>query len=205
MSLATAIDELLAFFQDKRPPECLFLLRDEVLKRFDELDRKVWVLAHKLGLEAHLPKQDQSWLRSSRHKSYRGKTNLPGVIHRGFHVEPAYSPQLQQWRNELLALRDLAAASNSDQGGAGQGERADRAGDRESDKAKGKTGKRGRKPDTDPEADERVADAMATRHHRTYEDCGIALGMTKKEVKEAIDRHRHRAKGKRRRPSQAPE
>jgi hypothetical protein len=64
---------------------------------------------------------------------------------------------------------------------------------------------RGRKPDTDPKADKRVADAWATGEHKTYEDCGRALKMTRKQVKDAIDRHRHRTRGKRRRRAPAPE
>jgi hypothetical protein len=69
---------------------------------------------------------------------------------------------------------------------------------------KGKRG-RGRKPDTSPKADKRVADAWATGQYKTYEGCGIALGMTKKQVKDAIDRHRKRQPAKRRKQSQAPE
>jgi hypothetical protein len=80
-----------------------------------------------------------------------------------------------------------------DQGGAGQAER-------------GKSrGRRGRKPDTDPKDDKRVADAWSTGEYRTYEQCGSALGRTKKQVKDAIDRHRHRKTGKNRRRPQAPE
>jgi hypothetical protein len=66
-------------------------------------------------------------------------------------------------------------------------------------------GKRGRKPDTDPEADQRVADAWGTGQYKTYEQCGNALEMTKEQVKNAIDRHRHRSAGKRRRSLRAPE
>jgi hypothetical protein len=69
---------------------------------------------------------------------------------------------------------------------------------------KGKRG-RGRKPDTNPTADKRVADAWATGQYKTYERCGIALGMTKKQVKDALDRHRKRQPAKRRKQSQAPE
>jgi len=70
--------------------------------------------------------------------------------------------------------------------------------------SKGKR-RRGRKSDTDPKADKRVADAWGTRQYPTYEDCGRELGMTAKEVKAAIDRHRRRSAGKRRRRTQAPE
>jgi hypothetical protein len=58
--------------------------------------------------------------------------------------------------------------------------------------------RRGRKPDTDPTADKRVADAWQTRQYRNYEECGQALRMTKKQVKAALDRHRKRPAGKRR-------
>jgi hypothetical protein len=87
----------------------------------------------------------------------------------------------------------VAAGCTSDQGEAGQGEGAKRK------------GKRGRQPDTDPKADQRVADAWGTGRYRTYEDCARALGVSKKQVKDAIDRHRHRSPGKRRRRTEAPE
>jgi hypothetical protein len=54
--------------------------------------------------------------------------------------------------------------------------------------------KRGRRADTDPKADKKVADAWATGHYRTYEDLGRKLKTTKHQVKTALDRHRHRVK-----------
>jgi hypothetical protein len=65
--------------------------------------------------------------------------------------------------------------------------------------------KRGRKPDTDPMVDKRVADAWGTGRYKTYEECGNALGMTKKDVKRAIDRDRHRPSGKHRRRAERME
>jgi hypothetical protein len=98
--------------------------------------------------------------------------------------------------------------ADRDRDGAGQAERAgaprDQAGAGQGGGAKPK-GKRGRKSDTDPKADQRVADAWRTRQYRTYSECGRALGITCKQVKEAIDRCRHRAPGKRHRRTPAPE
>lgn len=61
-----------------------------------------------------------------------------------------------------------------------------------------RSGKRGRPSDTDPKADKRVADAWGTGCYRTYEACGQALGMTRRQVKLAIDRHRKTGKRSRR-------
>jgi hypothetical protein len=62
----------------------------------------------------------------------------------------------------------------------------------------------GRKPDTDPKADKRIVDAWKTGRYKTYEQLAKALGgMTKKQVKRAIDRHRHPTKARKR--SEAPE
>jgi hypothetical protein len=55
-------------------------------------------------------------------------------------------------------------------------------------------GKRGRKQDTDPKADERVWDAWKSGEHKDYEALGRELDMSKHEVQCAIDRHRHRLK-----------
>jgi hypothetical protein len=65
-------------------------------------------------------------------------------------------------------------------------------------------GQRGRKLDTDPKADKRVADAWTTGQYKTYRECAAALGMPEKKVRAAIDRHRHRTRNSRRRP-RAPE
>jgi hypothetical protein len=67
-----------------------------------------------------------------------------------------------------------------------------RQGEREKPK-----GRRGRKPDTDPKADKRVADAWRSGQYPTYADCGKALGKSAKEIKKALDRERHREGGKR--------
>lgn len=61
--------------------------------------------------------------------------------------------------------------------------------------------KRGRKLDTDPKADERIADAWETGQHKDYEALAAAIGKRKHEVKCAIDRVRQRKKAKK----QAPE
>lgn len=55
--------------------------------------------------------------------------------------------------------------------------------------------KRGRKPSTDLKADKRIYDAWKSGRHESYEACGRALGNVKKrEVANAIDRHRQRLK-----------
>jgi hypothetical protein len=181
-----AIDDLLGFVQDKRPPEC-FVLHSELLRQFDELDRKVWVEAHRAGMEDKLPRPATAgrW-------DYLGKTNLPGTVYQGFRVAPAYV--IRSWRNDLLATRDLAAALNCGQDGAEQGLGAGPSGKRRM--------RRGRRPDTDPKADERVWDAWQSGGHQTHEQLAAALGKPKREVERALDRHRHRLK-KHRKP--APE
>jgi hypothetical protein len=64
--------------------------------------------------------------------------------------------------------------------------------------------RRGRKPDTDAKKDQRVAEAWQSGQYKTHEQCGQAIGMTRKQVKHALDRHRKRPGGKRRR-TVAPE
>jgi len=67
----------------------------------------------------------------------------------------------------------------------------DQSGARQGEGGKGER-PRGRKSDTDPKADKRVADAMRVGHYRTYAECAKALGMTPREVERAIDRDRKR-------------
>jgi pyrimidine deaminase RibD-like protein len=94
--LRKAIDHLLEFVCEGSPPNFTDL-RGESLTRFEELDRAVWVQAHVLGLQNHLPQRP---LRGD----CIGKTNLPGsLIPRGFRVYRSHP-----WRNELVALRELA-------------------------------------------------------------------------------------------------
>jgi hypothetical protein len=50
----------------------------------------------------------------------------------------------------------------------------------------------GRPKDTDPKADRRIAEAWQTGTHSTFADLARALGTNKRDVKLAIDRHRHR-------------
>jgi hypothetical protein len=54
--------------------------------------------------------------------------------------------------------------------------------------------KLGRPMDTDPDADRCIAEAWQTGMHESLETLGYALGMTKREVKRALDRHRKRSK-----------
>jgi uncharacterized protein YukE len=65
--------------------------------------------------------------------------------------------------------------------------------------------RRGRKPDTDFKDDQRIFDAWMTGSYRTYNECARTLGKTEKQVRDAIDRHRHRRRGKKPIPILAPE
>jgi hypothetical protein len=117
--------------------------------------------------------------------------------------------QLNRLAPTIQAVQRLAACfAGCAQGGPGQGEGAGAGRNHARIKpAEGDKGRRrrGRNPDTDPKADKRVADAWGTRAYRTHEECGRALGMTKKQVKDALDRHRKRPAGKRRKPPEALE
>jgi hypothetical protein len=53
---------------------------------------------------------------------------------------------------------------------------------------------RGRKPDTDAKADRRIAEAWDSGHYPTYEDLANELGMDKRDIERALDRHRKRSK-----------
>lgn len=66
-------------------------------------------------------------------------------------------------------------------------------------------GKRGRRPDTDPRADQRIFDAWNTGSYRTYMDCGREFGLDARSVRLAIDRVRKRPRGRRASTHQAPE
>jgi hypothetical protein len=50
----------------------------------------------------------------------------------------------------------------------------------------------GRPADTDPVADRRIAEAWRTRRHESHQALGDAIGITKREVQMALDRHRKR-------------
>lgn len=52
--------------------------------------------------------------------------------------------------------------------------------------------RRGRKPDTDPKADARIAEAWATGQYRTFADLERELKLPSRGAKLAIDRHRKR-------------
>jgi hypothetical protein len=58
---------------------------------------------------------------------------------------------------------------------------------------------------TDPKDDARIANAWETGAYKTYADCAKELQKPAKQVEKAIDRHRKRTAGKRRRHNQAPE
>jgi hypothetical protein len=58
----------------------------------------------------------------------------------------------------------------------------------------------GRRTDTDPRDDQRIADAWQSGQHKTYAELASALGRSEREVERAIDRHRHRVKKRRTAP-----
>lgn len=51
----------------------------------------------------------------------------------------------------------------------------------------------GRRPDTDPVADARIAAAWGTRQYPTYAECARAIGISETELRRAVDRHRKRS------------
>lgn len=59
-------------------------------------------------------------------------------------------------------------------------------------KTKKKVKRGGRKQETDPKQDRRIAEAWQTGRYARYEDLAKEEKTTKREVKLAIDRHRHR-------------
>jgi hypothetical protein len=101
-----------------------------------------------------------------------------------FPVDPALLGHLESAAKKLL--------ESNDKGREGQG-------------GSSKKGRSGRRPDTDPREDKRLADAWGTGQYQTYDQCGQALGTTGQEVKKAVDRHRHRPSNKRSKHPQAPE
>jgi len=73
----------------------------------------------------------------------------------------------------------------------GEGEGNGKAGNTTKKTAKQK---RGRKIETDPKADKRIADAWATRRYKTYAELGQELKIAEREVYLALERHRARKK-----------
>ena len=64
---------------------------------------------------------------------------------------------------------------------------------------------RGRKLETDPKADKKVADAWATGQYKTYAELGQGLGKSEREVYLSLERHRARQKRKGRGRKYAPD
>ena len=88
----------------------------------------------------------------------------------GREIPAAYLDALTVAAEHLLAQAPPAWGS-----GATEGERTyytrNQSGQREKSKRH-----RGRKPDTDPKEDKRIAEAMKAGHYRTYAECALALG-----------------------------
>ena len=103
MSLVNAIDTLLAYV-DEHELDYEFNFDFEV-RQFEDLDRVVYVEAHKRGFVSELPPQDSSSFSSP--PTFLGKTNLPGNWLIGGRFVPTPT---RRWRGDLLALRTLAAA-----------------------------------------------------------------------------------------------
>jgi hypothetical protein len=177
MSLTSAIDALIAFVTDynglpvrQRPPFDV--------SRFEDLDRAVYVEACRLGLSNHMPRP-----RRGRTLETFGHTNLPGV--RTMHDSPGYfelmPSQIRYWQIEMLSLRALAA---------GKGKIKEK-------REVGPRPPRGRKPDTDPKDDQRIADAWGSKQYKTYDELAKELGMDVRDVKHALDRVRWRRRSSR--------
>jgi hypothetical protein len=75
-----------------------------------------------------------------------------------------------------------------------------RAAPEEAERAKHtpKVSNRGRIPDTDSRDDKRVWDAWRSGEHKDYAALALALGKSKRDVKCAVDRQRHRLKPRKR-------
>jgi hypothetical protein len=203
--LVQAIDDLFAFV-NARPA----IFPTEV-RAFTPLDREVAVLARQCGLADALPQQGELAGRLPDSLAHRpafpppkfiGETNLPGdwMNDDDSFIHVPKGP----WGDKMLTLRAhavaLVEAEVQPRGANIPGNQG------EADQLEGSERKRrrGRKPDTNPKADKRVADAWRTRQYKTYEECSNALGLSEKHVKHALDRHRKRTSDNRRR-AQAPE
>jgi len=103
MSLAKAIDDLLAFVPDDQPIPREGERRD----RFEALDRAVYVEACRLGLEGKLLPPSPEKL---------GLTNLPGLWTTAVFVPTG----LRAWKNSLLTLRMLAEAGSTPEAETGE-------------------------------------------------------------------------------------
>ncbi len=165
MCLVRAIDDLLEYV-DSYPRQLVGQPPDadmESCPRFAELDRVVFRESVARGLNAYLPCKSGKVL---------GKTNVPvdDNAHEGIYPATA---RLQSWRHEMLALRELALAK----------ERKDT-----NSKSPPTKRKRGRPPDTNPIADQRLCDAWDTNQYATYADLARELKISEENVSRAIDR-----------------
>jgi hypothetical protein len=125
-----------------------------------------------------------------------GKLGLKGMP-----LEPpgpfTLDAELAVLRNLLRLCRERqeeeSTAAGSDEGNSNRAEQEKKP------VTKGSAGstkrrKRGRPADTDTKADKRIYEAWKSQRHKTYADLALALGITTRTVKEAIDRHRQRLK-----------
>jgi hypothetical protein len=84
-------------------------------------------------------------------------------------------------KGKIASLPPLVVKPDGGEGGGGAGP-----------KLTGKKKKRGRRPDTDPKADKRIAEAWATGQYKKFKDLDTAMKLGKGQAKLAVDRHRHR-------------
>lgn len=99
MPLVDAIDALLAFV----PEEGHYPWNGEWQSRFEELDQAVLVESCRVGLDTKLPPKTED-----DHITSLGSTNLPvWCMALGFSLVSDLS--LRNWRNRLVALRELAS------------------------------------------------------------------------------------------------
>jgi hypothetical protein len=108
----------------------------------------------------------------------------------------------EEWVQAMLGLRALTDAHRRRAGGAASDPTSKRRQAREGNR--GPHRKRGRPSDTDSKTDERVFQAWNTGRYRAYADLGRELGMDRKKVEKAIDRHRKRQQRQARRNNSPP-
>jgi hypothetical protein len=177
--LINLIDQMLQFVKDhgydSRSERDFSALSENEKAELFLLDARLGVAAMKAELTLPGPEgnnPDGGFLPKS------GLRYVDKFPHRGFHIFPTST-----WLAEMMALRQLAFEKTSREPSPTIAAKSWNEGSR-----------RGRKPDSDPEADEQVWDAWNSGEHKDYEQLGHALGKAKGEIERALDRHRKRIK-----------
>lgn len=117
---------------------------------------------------------------------YPQKLGTATVHHRDEPEQPRGTGTGEPGETERVEVKTPAPGQD---GGAGAGRDQDQDGQVEGDKPKRP---RGRKPDTDHRKDKTIWTAWKTGRFKTLEELGVAYGMTKIQVRQALDRHRSR-------------